>query len=165
MCVIFLLMVKLNCILLKGNKTLLSSQLFGCHFSPCLLFSPFWTFCICFTTAYCFEITVVFMAAALAPEYNPLLSLLFMCLPCCGLLRTALFFSTLLWSLCRVLSALLGCPLAPRSLLFLFCPALLFSPYICSALFYFYSVLWRAALPFYLLTPPRLSSCLLSSLL
>lgn len=160
-------MVKLNCILLKGNKTLLSVPVNSLDVisapACCSLLSEPFAFVSPLLTA--FEITVVFMAAALAPEYNPLLSLLFMCLPRCGLLRTALFFSTLLWSLCRVLSALLGCPLAPRSLLFLFCPALLFSPYICSALFYFYSVLWRAALPFYLLTPPRLSSCLLSSLL
>lgn len=163
MCVIFLLMVKLNCILLKGNKTLLSSQLFGCHFSPCLLFSPFWTFCICFTTAYCFEITVVFMAAALAPEYNPLLSLLFMCLPRCGLLLCS---SQLCCGLSATFSLLCSAVLS-RPVVFCFCSALLcfFSLHLlCFVLLLFCSVEGCSTVLSSHTSSPLLLSPLLSSL-
>lgn len=56
----------------KAAKALLSSpvKLFRCHFNPCLLVHSSLKLCICFTTAYCFEIAAEFMAAAVAPEYN-----------------------------------------------------------------------------------------------
>lgn len=108
--------------------------------SPSLLF---WS--ISFTAAYCSEITVEFVAAAVAPEYNsPCSARVCLAVVCCALLcssRLSRFF--FFFCCCSLLGSastylrrhILLCPLLACRLLLLFCPDLLL--FISSAMFHF----------------------------
>lgn len=134
-----------------------------------MLVHAFLKLCICFTTAYCFEITVAFMAAAVVPEYNS--PVLLMCASLwstvhCSPQLYCVLCCSLLCSAPSELRHVLLCPLLPCSPLLCSAPGLLL--YICSpfssALFHFI-LFWRALLCYVLSAHTFLSSPLFSPLL